>query len=102
VLIFLIPVYYDKLLCYAIDIVAGNISCCANIFLLCFSVTKIFWYDMQATVQDCEVQCVEGHPCWVKEWCSEEGIYWCLSKISKIFESSIIVILMLLSVFHLY
>jgi hypothetical protein len=62
-------------------------------FVLYFSVTKTFCSAMQATVQDCEVQCVEGHPCRVKEWCSdEEGIYRCLSKISKIFESSIIVI----------
>jgi predicted nucleic acid binding AN1-type Zn finger protein len=30
---------------------------------------------LQATVQDREVQCAEGDPCRVQEWCSEEGIH---------------------------
>ena len=33
---------------------------------------------MQTTVQDREVQCAEGDPCWVQEWCSKEGIHCCL------------------------
>ncbi|XP_039849491.1 40S ribosomal protein S11-like isoform X2 [Panicum virgatum] len=32
----------------------------------------------QTTVQDREVQCAEGDPCWVQEWCSKEGIHCCL------------------------
>ncbi|KAK8462608.1 hypothetical protein SEVIR_1G235300v4 [Setaria viridis] len=61
-------------------VIIGQCRCCLELSKTCCCAT-------QATVQDREVQCAEGDPCRVKEWCCEEGIHCCLRNTSKILKA---------------